>query len=351
MAKENDKIAEEFEHYLKAVEQDDTNAMLELAAEYHSGNEALGIPVDHVKAFELELQAAQAGNAEAQAYVGFDYIEGDGVEENRDRGYGWLRLGISNIGGDIEKIRSLCLQDIIGDGELRDYLDYVFFEGWPLRGGIEGSSLSPDTHSEIVKDETPFWKCGNVAFWGRYINEHGYMDSLGSLKGSVDKTGAYADLLRFQFNRWFTIAEIDEFRRVFYWMNSSEKPLSEMLDGLNVWQMISNMCRDITYAYAIWGRENFQTGQFAAFVDQWMRNNKPELSESYPLFSNCAWEELGATLSDEFNRLRVLMNALLRSSLTKLFGCYEKHVAAIVPLLENKFAIYEDYKAYVVSVH
>ncbi len=333
----------------RAVAQNDAGAKHILSSCYGGYTwEFLGIQKDSKKEIELELEAAELGNAEAQAYAGADYIHGDGVEKDKDKGYGWLRLGISNIGNDSEKIRSLCLQDFIGDGELNDYLKYVYFEGWPMRGGIKAIEAEEfeEDYGRVISDEAPFWKCGNVAFWTRYINEHDYSGTL-ELGHAIGQSKADSELLRFHLDRWFTIAEIDEFRRIFYWMNGAETPLAETLEGLSVWKLISQMCLDIDSTYGDFGNECFIAGTVATLVDQWVRKNKSALAEIYPLFINDVWDELGTTFYGGVNRLRVMMNTLLRSSLVKTFGSYEKHIAMLAPLIENKFAVYEDYKAYV----
>ena len=337
----------------RAVAQSDAGAKLVLSSCY-GGNtwEFLGIPKDNKKEIELELEAAKLGNAEAQAYIGASYMYGDNVIKDADKGYGFLRLGIAKLGGTAKDRKDLCVEYVASVEEIGSYLG-SYFEGWPLRSGMESIEFCPDEddgREKVVEEETPFWKCGNVAFWAKYINDYDYQKIL-NIEEAARGTNTYAELLRFNLERWSTIAEIDEFRRIFYWMNGSKEPLSLMLDGLDVWQLINNISKkpyyDHEYEYDRWGFENYKTGQFSVFVDQWMQRNKTMLAETYPLFTDGAWNELGTTLNGEFNRLRVVMNVILRSSLVKTFGSYEKHIAMLAPLIENKFAVYEDYKAYV----
>ena len=325
----------------RAADSGDAQSMVDLSAYYQYEEEAMsvGIPVDQKLANEILMRAAKLGNAQAQAWV---------VDENGAPIPSCLRLAVAQIADNSKVNVDLDLEGMdVSTTEISGYLG-TFFDGWPMRGDIHEAEFCAGELDRVntINDEAPFWKCANVAFWARYINESGYQNALG-LTNVPGKSNAYTDFLSFYLGRWSTIAEIDEFRRVFYWVNGFGKPLEKVLDSFDVWQLIDNLTRETVHEYDNWGYENYKNGLFAAFVDQWMHSNKTMLAETYPLLNNSAWDGLETTLNDEINRLRVVMNVILRSSLVKLFGSYEKHVATIMPVLENKFAYYEDYKAYV----
>lgn len=74
--------------YQKAIEQDDTDAMVDLGRCYSNGG---CLPQDDNKAAELFRRAAEAGNARGQYLLGSEYQEGDGVEQNDIEAFNWTR--------------------------------------------------------------------------------------------------------------------------------------------------------------------------------------------------------------------------------------------------------------------
>jgi TPR repeat protein len=82
------------EWYMKAAEQGDAYAMERLGIIYNCGSSEF--PQDPVQSFEWFLKAAQGGMLGAMYYVGIYYIEGFGVETDKEDGMKWLRLAASS---------------------------------------------------------------------------------------------------------------------------------------------------------------------------------------------------------------------------------------------------------------
>jgi hypothetical protein len=72
-------------HYVPAITQ--------LGVMYN-GDGSMGVPSDHVKAAELFLTAAQAGDAQAMDNLGVAYYQGKGVPENIDEARRWWKKAI-----------------------------------------------------------------------------------------------------------------------------------------------------------------------------------------------------------------------------------------------------------------
>jgi len=74
------------EYYTLAIQQDDPNAMFDLAVLYEQGR---GVTKSIEKAIELYIQAANQGHARAQCNVGVKYYNGDGVDQSDKLARAW----------------------------------------------------------------------------------------------------------------------------------------------------------------------------------------------------------------------------------------------------------------------
>ena len=76
----------EVKKLIKAVEQGDTEAQLDLGWMYYAGK---GVKQDYSKAFEWYKKAAEEGHAEAQNELGEMYYAGKGVEQDYRKALEW----------------------------------------------------------------------------------------------------------------------------------------------------------------------------------------------------------------------------------------------------------------------
>jgi len=74
------------EYYTLALQQDDPNAMFDLACRYDCGE---GVTKSIKKAIELYTQAATHGHATAQCNVGLIYVKGEGIGQSFERAREW----------------------------------------------------------------------------------------------------------------------------------------------------------------------------------------------------------------------------------------------------------------------
>ena len=83
-----EELALELDATLKAAEQGDAEAQANLGFMYANGE---GVPQDDVEAVKWYRKAADQGYAKAQHMLGFMYIIGQGVPENATEGVKWYR--------------------------------------------------------------------------------------------------------------------------------------------------------------------------------------------------------------------------------------------------------------------
>ncbi len=78
--------AKAMEYYLQAAEEGNADAQAQLGYMYQN---ALGVSADYAKAMEWNNRAAQQGNAQGQAQIGYLYQNGLGVTQNLDEAGRW----------------------------------------------------------------------------------------------------------------------------------------------------------------------------------------------------------------------------------------------------------------------
>ena len=83
-----EELALELDATLKAAEQGDAESQANLGFMYANGE---GVPRDDVEAVKWYRKAADQGYAKAQHMLGFMYIIGQGVPENATEGVKWYR--------------------------------------------------------------------------------------------------------------------------------------------------------------------------------------------------------------------------------------------------------------------
>ena len=83
----------EFELLLEAASGGKADAQFELALCYDEGK---GVEEDKYKAFKWFKKAADQGHARAQNAVGLCYEYGDGVEKNMNEAIRWYKISIEN---------------------------------------------------------------------------------------------------------------------------------------------------------------------------------------------------------------------------------------------------------------
>lgn len=78
--------------YRMAANQGDIDAMVYLGTMYYSGVEDYGIHKDFNKAFHYYSRAANFGNdAEAQLYLAYMYLRGEGTEQDLEKAFEWTK--------------------------------------------------------------------------------------------------------------------------------------------------------------------------------------------------------------------------------------------------------------------
>ncbi|MDR1954462.1 MAG: sel1 repeat family protein [Candidatus Methanoplasma sp.] len=92
------------EWYAKAAEQGDTFAMERLGIIYNHGSAEM--PADPGTSFKWFLEAALGGMLGAMYYVGVYYLEGYGIEKDKEEGMKWLRLASSSGSEDAKELLS-----------------------------------------------------------------------------------------------------------------------------------------------------------------------------------------------------------------------------------------------------
>ena len=93
--------------------------LFELALSYYNGTE--DIPQDYLKAYDLFLEAAEAGHVGAQSYLGRMLCMGEGIAQDYDEAIKWL-LPASEA-GDPDAQNRLGVRYRCGQGVVQDYLE------------------------------------------------------------------------------------------------------------------------------------------------------------------------------------------------------------------------------------
>lgn len=93
--------------------------LFELALSYYNGTD--NIPQDYLKAYDLFLEAAEAGHVGAQSYLGRMLSMGEGVEKNYDKAVKWLKLAAE--AGDADAQNRLGVRYEYGQGVNQDYTE------------------------------------------------------------------------------------------------------------------------------------------------------------------------------------------------------------------------------------
>ncbi|EFC37963.1 predicted protein [Naegleria gruberi] len=116
-------LAEALEWYLKAGENGDLTAQVNLARLYRDGE---GVEQDYLKSFEWNMKAAEAGDAEAQVHIGYAYDKGLGVEQDFSKSFEWNLKGAENGSLDGQFNVGLLLE--LGDGVEKNIKKSVFWK-------------------------------------------------------------------------------------------------------------------------------------------------------------------------------------------------------------------------------
>lgn len=82
-----------FERKLKAFNDDDPLAMMEISVAYDEGN---GVKKDNKKAWQWLIKAAETGNAKAMFEISCRYISGDKVEQDAKKSLEWCLKAAEN---------------------------------------------------------------------------------------------------------------------------------------------------------------------------------------------------------------------------------------------------------------
>lgn len=93
--------------------------LFELALSYYNGTD--NIPQDYLKAYDLFLEAAEAGHIEAQSYVGRMLSLGEGIQKNYEEAVKWLKLAAE--AGDADAQNRLGVRFERGQGVDQDYIE------------------------------------------------------------------------------------------------------------------------------------------------------------------------------------------------------------------------------------
>ncbi len=325
----------------KAADHGDARGISWLADCFENG---FGVEKDLSKAIELRSRAADMGFPEAQAFLGENYLRGEGVPEDEERGRALLRIGCAR--SEAEDRRDWNL-DAYGDSDWDFYTDILY--DWPL---IDDEEVFAGGYVGREEDEgrscpqgylRPFIKAPNAVFWARYINEMKYRNELGLCGFFSGESDCYSmDFWpKTELFQFYTLAEMDEFRRVFYWYEGNRNPWSAMLDEFYSKILEFGILNERDACFAI--------GQLSGVICKWFYAQLHEWPQRHPFdMPNHGWlESWQVDAYHGANRLRVIFNVILRASLVKMFGCYEKHIAALLAVIDNAFVNYEDYKAYV----
>tara|TARA_R110000868_G_scaffold133262_1_gene344773 strand:- start:539 stop:1045 length:507 start_codon:yes stop_codon:yes gene_type:complete len=105
---------------------------------------------DFATAFRLHMPLAEAGDAEAQYFIGSYYKQGEGVPQDNAEAVKWFRLSSSQ--GDYISQFTLGVMYERGIGVLQDN---VISHMWYNIGAANGSLMSADSRAEITKKMTP----------------------------------------------------------------------------------------------------------------------------------------------------------------------------------------------------
>ena len=102
--------------YRMAANQGDVDAMVHLGTMYYSGLEDYGIHKDFNKAFHYYSRAANFGNdAEAQLYLAYMYLRGEGTEQDLEKAFEWTeksaKQGVAQAQNELGRAYEQMKQD------------------------------------------------------------------------------------------------------------------------------------------------------------------------------------------------------------------------------------------------
>ena len=101
---------------------------------------------DYTAAFAILKPLAEAGGAEAQAWLGFMYDEGRGVSQNYAEAVKWYRLAAE--AGDASAQNNLGVMYADGKGVSQDYAEAV---KWFRRAAEQGNATAQETLDRLLK--------------------------------------------------------------------------------------------------------------------------------------------------------------------------------------------------------
>jgi TPR repeat protein len=97
------------EYSTLAIQQDDPNAISNLATMYYQGE---GVTKSIEKAIELYTRAANQGHATAQANLGVFYINGEGVDQSNELAREWwIKAAVQDHEGALQYLQHLDKQE------------------------------------------------------------------------------------------------------------------------------------------------------------------------------------------------------------------------------------------------
>jgi len=95
--------------YRKAADAGNADAQLYLGFAYQQGK---GVTQDYSEAVRWFRKAANAGDAEAQLFLGRAYNDGKGVPQNYVLAHMWANLSASNSSGDLQQSCAMTRDEI-----------------------------------------------------------------------------------------------------------------------------------------------------------------------------------------------------------------------------------------------
>jgi hypothetical protein len=155
--------------YKKAIENNNTGAMNNLANMYYAGQ---AIKKDYKKAFNLYLKAAKLEDKIAQFNLSMMYYNGNYIKQNDKKALYWLKLSAKN-GSAIAQVR---LANFYREGYNLVDQDYKKAFKWYLKAAKQKSS-----EGEFYVGFCYFYGYGveknkqEAAKWMFYAKEHGYI--------------------------------------------------------------------------------------------------------------------------------------------------------------------------------
>ena len=126
--------AEAVRWFRLAAEQGDVKAQFNLGVMYDNGD---GIPEDDAEAVRWYRLAAEQGDVNAQLNLGFMYAKGDGVPEDFVQAYAWFSIAAAN-GSETSKKNKEIIAGTMTSAQIAEAqkLSRDYWEAWSSTEGI-----------------------------------------------------------------------------------------------------------------------------------------------------------------------------------------------------------------------